>query len=302
MSALSVFLMVLKIIGLVLAGIIGLVLFVLLIVLFVPIKYSASGNYAPDDIRLSAKASWLFHALSFSYVYGKDSKPVIKVLGIELKKKDKVNKSKSRKKKKDKLEGLFENDDIYKNDSDEIAEETEEPEETKETKETKETEEPQNTKEPNEPDLHKDATESEPLENGTAKSTDKKKSSKKNSLYGKIKKYIEIIRSATFEKAFEKAKDRIFKLLKHILPRKWKINLDVSFEDPATTGTVLGISSMLYPITKGNLQVYSDFSDPHFLADGFLKGHITVCKVLWLAGSVYFDRRIKKIIKLFREV
>lgn len=293
MSALSVFLMVLKIIGLVLAGIIGLVLFVLLIVLFVPVKYSASGNYAPDDIRLSAKASWLFHALSFSYVYGKDSKPVIKVLGIELKKKEKVKKSKSRKKKKDKLEGLFENDDVHENDSDEIAEET---------KETQETEELQNTKAPNEHDLNKDVTESEPLENGSAKSTDKKKSSKKNSLYGKIKRYIEIIRSATFEKAFEKAKDRIFKLLKHILPRKWKINLDVSFEDPATTGTVLGISSMLYPITKGNLQVYSDFSNPHFLADGFLKGHITVCKVLWLAGSVYFDRRIKKIIKLFREV
>lgn len=290
MSALSVFLMVLKIIGLVLAGIIGLVLFILLIVLFVPIKYSASGNYAPDDIRLSAKASWLFHALSFSYVYGKDSKPVIKVLGIELKKKEKVKKNKSRKKKKDKLEGLFENDDVYENDSDEIAEETQEPEE------------PQNTKEPNEHDLHKEATESEPLDIDTVESTDKKKSSKKNSLYGKIKRYIEIIRSATFEKAFEKAKDRIFKLLKHILPRKWKINLDVSFEDPATTGTVLGISSMLYPITKGNLQVYSDFSDPHFLADGFLKGHITVCKVLWLAGSVYFDRRIKKIIKLFREV
>mgnify|MGYP003319203795 CR=1 FL=1 len=63
----SVFLLILKIIGIVLLSIIGFALFLVLLVLFVPVRYKGKGYYRNNEYDFKANASWLLHIVSFSY-------------------------------------------------------------------------------------------------------------------------------------------------------------------------------------------------------------------------------------------
>ncbi len=88
LSALSVILTVLKIIGIVLLCIIGLVLAILLIVLFVPVRYKGDGSFKMDgsgkDYAFKAKASWLLHIVTVLFDVKDPSGVVIKIFGIRL--------------------------------------------------------------------------------------------------------------------------------------------------------------------------------------------------------------------------
>ena len=61
-GVLHIILLILKIVGYILLGIIGLLLALMLIVLFVPVCYELSGKY-DDDPEAEGKVSWLFGAL-----------------------------------------------------------------------------------------------------------------------------------------------------------------------------------------------------------------------------------------------
>ena len=107
LSALSVILTVLKIIGIVLLCIIGLVLAILLIVLFVPVRYGGDGSFKMDgsgkDYAFKAKASWLLHIVTVLFNVKDPSGVVIKIFGIRLggkKDKDEAEADSGKKKKR----------------------------------------------------------------------------------------------------------------------------------------------------------------------------------------------------------
>ena len=78
-------LLILKILGIALGSLLGILLIVLLLVLFFPLGYQVKGHYS-GDYGVTARAYWLFHALSFWYTLEKDSGSVMKitVFGITL--------------------------------------------------------------------------------------------------------------------------------------------------------------------------------------------------------------------------
>ncbi len=98
------------------------------------------------------------------------------------------------------------------------------------------------------------------------------------------------------------AKEKLIKLLKHILPRKLNIEARLGFYDPSVTGSILAISGMLYPLINRHIHVYGDFENQCIDINGNFKGRICIFKILIIALQVYFNKNIKKVIKLFREV
>ncbi|BCK00311.1 DUF2953 domain-containing protein [Anaerocolumna chitinilytica] len=65
-------LLVLKIIGIILASVLGLLIALLLIVLFAPIRYKLKAEYE-EAFEASAKITWLLRIISFTAEYGNDS-------------------------------------------------------------------------------------------------------------------------------------------------------------------------------------------------------------------------------------
>ncbi len=80
----SVLLVILKIIGFTLLGLIGLALLLLLVVLFVPVRYRASVSYH-DKPKIDARVTWLLHLLRIRFrLDGKENELTAKILFFKL--------------------------------------------------------------------------------------------------------------------------------------------------------------------------------------------------------------------------
>lgn len=98
----EVFLLILKIIGIVLSSIIGFLLLLVLLLLFVPIRYKLEGEKGTDnnDIYGRINVSFLLHIISVSAVYDNVFNIVIRVFGIRLYDRNRPPKEKKTKKEK----------------------------------------------------------------------------------------------------------------------------------------------------------------------------------------------------------
>lgn len=285
MSVLTVILMILKVLGIILLSIIAFILLLLFLVLFVPLRYMVKGSFHDKEIKAVARASWLLHLVSLSYTYGKEDPLAIRILGIRINKKKKTSD----------LESEASNPTNDVDSKEEIAN-------ISEASDTSDSSETSNQSERF--DNIKNSTDGEgQIEEVSSENTsEKEKNVHSDKKYVKIKRYLELVKSKRFKKAFELCKDTLVKLLKHILPRKWWVRANLSFDDPETTGKVLGITGALYALFYKHIHVTSDFTGEHIDVDAYFKGHLTTVKILYLAANVYFNKNIKKLIKLFREV
>ena len=97
------------------------------------------------------------------------------------------------------------------------------------------------------------------------------------------------------------AKDHILRevkyLLRHILPEKLEGILTFGFEDPATTGQVLGILCVLAVFTGNHLEVNGNFEEKMLEGDVSIKGHIRLCHIAKSAIGLLTDKNIRKTIK-----
>ena len=294
MSAfLAVLLTVLKIIGLILLGILAFVLALLLVVLFVPIRYKADGFYKDKDYNVKGKAHWLLHAVTVSFDLKASKDPVIRILGIKLKGKKKKG-------------------------SEEKTDEDSSDPETKEASLDDTDEEAKDLKERNDEDTTDKVTDvsltdsSERTEENTAKSEDEKSSEKKRknaddkkefkseSVYDRIKRYIEIIKSEDFKESFSLVKKQLCRLLKAVLPRKWEINASLGFEDPSLTGYVCALSGAMYMWFRKHIHIVGDFDNEEISADAYFKGRIYIVVLVYVFIRVWFNKKIRHTIDLFR--
>jgi hypothetical protein len=278
MSAfLAVLLTILKVIGIVLLCLIGLVLFILLIVLFVPVRYKANGYYKDSDYNVKAKATWLLHAVTVSFDLKASKEPVIKVFGIKLK----------GKKKKDEEEEVNEPSAV----EDTPVESAEEPVKENGADEKKDESE-------TEKDIAEDS-EKEHSEKKDKKSEDKKEF-KSESVYDKIKGYVDILKSDEFKESFALVKKQLCRLLKAVLPRKWEINASLGFEDPSLTGYVCAVSGAMYMWFRKHIHIVGNFDEEKIDANAFFKGRIFIVVLVYVFIRVWFNKKIRHTIDLFR--
>lgn len=284
--------MLLKIIGMILLIILGLLVLSICIVLFVPLKYlgKAESFGTVDSIKAQLKFSWLFHLIS-GYVYfeNKETKWQVRIFWKKLNVEAEPKKS----------EELAE---------DKSAEESEEESGNRETVENDSVQEETVCEE----SLHDKSEEESMKQEELSAKTEKKK---KKGLLEKIKytfqticdKIKVLIRKKEELQAFladelhqlawKRLKRETWRLLQFLKPKKLVLNLHFGFEDPAVTGKVLAGLSMLYPLYTDYVNIEPEFDEKILEGDACIKGNIRGIHLLIVICNLFFDKNIKATYK-----
>ena len=308
---LHVLLLILKITGIVIACILGLVILVVTAILFVPVRYKVNADYH-DRFKAQAKVSWLgILRLMISYDEELDIKA--KAFFITVYNNNDENSKVSEQKKAKKKKGKKPEENIFSA-SDKDVEKLTEKEEKPQIKmaeavnETKE--DVQNVKEAVSED------ESGNIQNRSffnkvkdkcfviytkikeiinlVKDTVKKVSGAADKLKGKVKKAKEFVTDEDNKALFHFLVEQLKALIKVIKPKKYRINARIGFEDPATMGKVLAYVSILYGMSGVDLSLEPVFGENIKEGSIFLKGNICIFSVLVIALRVYRNEQFKK--------
>lgn len=275
----ATFLIILKYIGLTLLYLLGALLLIAALLLFYPVSYKAKGSYSePHSFDFSFKGTYLFHILSLSYIYGRDEPLKIRLFGFSIKKKNSSKKKSSAEKTSNEKQS-----DVIKEDK------SKEIEKSQETAVNKKTE------------VSIDAIDGTLEKSKTLEKDDSLNDFSKSDKYDKLKRYIDILGSNTFKKAYAEAKGKILKLCKMVLPKYWLLEGSVGFEDPAITGNMLAVLGLLSPFIYKHINIKGNFDNPSINLKLRAKGRACIFSLLMCFLSIYMNKRIKRVIKLFKE-
>ena len=113
--------------------------------------------------------------------------------------------------------------------------------------------------------------------------------------------YHTILTSDLFEREFEKIRKKLYKLLRQLRPRKCDIRIEAGFDDPYTTGEVLAIAGILYPVWGQYVHITGNFEEVIIRGAGKIKGRIFVFTFVKLLIWYLTDKDLKKLIRLFKK-
>lgn len=114
----------------------------------------------------------------------------------------------------------------------------------------------------------------------------------------KVEHYLELWNRKETQITFQRAKRKLGKVIKAILPRKWNIDGNIGFEDPSTTGKLLGALGAMYPILGNHIRIIPDFENEVLEIEGKVKGHIRLGNLAYQLISLLLNRHCFKFIKL----
>ncbi len=302
---LHIILFILKILGLLVLIVLGLVLTVALLILLVPVRYQAEGSY-DGKVKGKTRITWLLHILSVTAQFEEDLIVRVRIFGFRVGKPKKMDSE------------LKEAEDIMVQ-----AMEIMEPEPIREAQEVKDEihdrvkEEPKNLPPPKEELRNPMPPKEEPK---------KKKGFRVMGVFEKLKK--KVLRAFIKLKFFflgicdtlrtiKDKKDEIYawisnkenqktgkllfrqvkRLIRHILPRRGKGNITFGFDDPYLTGQVLTYASVIYPLCHKHLNLYPVFDQTVFTVEGTFRGRIRMAAVLLIGSRMLLDRNFRRLLK-----
>lgn len=286
----TIFLTILKIIGVILLSLLCLVIGIVLLLLFVPIRYEAE-IVSAEKVSVKAKITWLLHFIRLHLNYRDELSMKLWVLFFSVP-------FGKREKKKDDTESFKSTEQAKK--STDSTETTEHPESTEHI-ETSETTEYTESAEEHSESITKRETAKPKKENWILRI-------KRifASILDKIKHIGKTIESTKAfladshnKAAFSHIKNEVFLLLKHICPKKLKMDMSYSTGSPDTTAQVFGILAM-FPIGYQNRwKIYPDFEADSFYARGTidLKGKIYIYQILFAALRLVLDKNCRRLFK-----
>ncbi len=289
--------MILKIAGILLGSILGIFLLATLLILFVPIRYQVNGSYQ-EKINVKAKISWLLSIVKVSIQYGeKGISFKIALFGISLGKKKEQKKILVREKENSEIEKVQETKEIKENKG---IQETKEIKEKKEIQEAKEIEEKKEIQEEKEESKEKFSFTKkireiqEKIKYTICTICDKIKTARK-----KVEDIKDFLQDEKNKEAFRLIKGQLLLLWKHTKPRKYSVTCHFGFEDPAITGQLLGAASMFMPLYKNKVQLYPDFNQKVFLAEGFLKGRVRIFPLFLIILRLWRNKQVRSTVRKF---
>lgn len=113
--------------------------------------------------------------------------------------------------------------------------------------------------------------------------------------------YREIIASDVFQQSMQLCKGELAAIIKSIKPKKFEADLIIGTDDPAATGEILAIYGMLYPFMGKHVNVVGDFEQNRIEGRVFVKGKIRMITLVRTTIRIYFNKDIKKLIKLLKK-
>lgn len=321
----AVLLTILKILGIILLVLLGIILMVVLLVLFVPIRYKIKVHRKTEDgtpIVADVRVTYLAYILNVAFSYPEAAYVRVRVFCFTVFRSDKSKgdaessssekgKRKEKKgKKKDKAQDDKGEDKIR-------AEDAPKSEETETTEATAEAGQKEALKEEDEKDNSEGI---EDAERGDGKEENKilaflrkiwdvlknirytivRICDKIKDIVNNIRYYVEILQSDRFDRGFQVCKGQLIALLKMLRPRKLTGELLIGTGDPASTGQVMAAYGILYPLLGNHIEVVPDFERQIVEGSLFIKGKITIFVLVKCAWIIYFNKDIRKLIKLFK--
>lgn len=121
------------------------------------------------------------------------------------------------------------------------------------------------------------------------------------SILDNIQYYKKLVESDTFQNSFGLCKGELVTILKSLRPQKFEAGLVVGMDDPAATGEILAVCGMLYPLLGGHVDVAGDFEEKRIEGRVFIKGKIRVWTFLRAAVRIYFNKDIKRLLRLLKK-
>lgn len=300
---LHIILFILKILGLLVLIVLGLVLAVALLILLVPVRYQAEGSY-DGKVKGKARITWLLHILSVTAQYEEDLIVRVRIFGFRIGKPKKMDSE------------LKEAEDIVVQ-----AMEIMEPEPIREVLKGKE-EDPDRVREETIPPPQEESRNLTPPK----KEPKKKKGFQIKGMFEKLKKKVLMaftklkfffLRICDTLKTIKDKKDEIYawisdkenqktgkllfrqvkRLVRHILPHRGKGNITFGFDDPYLTGQVLTYASVIYPLCHKHLNLYPVFDQTVFTMEGTFRGRIRMGSVLLIGSRMLLNRNFRRLLK-----
>ena len=313
----SIFLSILKIIGIILGILLAILLALVLLIVFLPICYRVEGDFQEKN-EIRGRLSWLFFIRVKFLAEGKKISVWLSILGFkkvlypaEEKAERKAKKQRRSKKRTQKHTTPEEQDTVNTGFEDEVEEHDglnvdDDPAsiQTAELLSSSATDKSYTTAD----------------ETFTDSDFSKKKSLPKfrpwhmiKTWIQKIKKFIlslkenfSNIKKEVSDETNKNAVSHIFKelktLLHHIGPRRGKAQLSYSTGDPATTGELTGVLSIMPLFYKKGIHVVPDFTSDRFYIQGNFRvnGHFQVFHLLGIFIRVYRDKDLRKLMQKFK--
>lgn len=313
----SIFLSILKIIGIILGILLAILLALVLLIVFLPICYRVEGDFQEKN-EIHGRLSWLFFIRVKFLAEGKKISVWLSILEFkkvlypaEEKAERKAKKQRRSKKRTQKHTTPEEQDTVNTGFEDEVEEHdgltVDDDSASIQTAEL----------------LSSSATDKSYTtadETFTDSDFSKKKSLPKfrpwhmiKTWIPKIKKFIlslkenfSNIKKEVSDETNKNAVSHIFKelktLLHHIGPRRGKVQLSYSTGDPATTGELTGVLSIMPLFYKKGIHVVPDFTSDRFYIQGHFRvnGHFQVFHLLGIFIRVYRDKDLRKLMQKFK--
>lgn len=310
---LPIILTILKVIGIVLLCILGLLILILCCILFVPVRYRAAVSQKKDTDAV-LRVHWLLHIISIKAVFReKKLRWKLSVFGIPIRDSNrKAKPKKSRKPHKKKQEQVQET----------AAEQEPEslvPQEPMSDPAKKPV--PETQQEP--ADGNTAGCEAEAADGCETDSPDTSGGSDRrrggifqkirgilqkiqytiHNIYDKIKqichnirRYLDILEREETAAAWKQCTWAVKHLIHHIRPQNMSGHVLFGMEDPATTGRILSYVCLLFPLYGERLEVQADFEQKVLEADVRMRGRIRVFTVLRIALRLYRDKNVRHVL------
>lgn len=305
----QVILLILKIIGITLLAVLGLILLIVALVLFVPVFYKVRIVHNPEKTQVKVRASFLFPLLLVTFEYLKKMSYKVRIFGFALLDSDKPKKKKPEKEKPKKEKKPKKKKNQKKKTAAEATATL--PEEAPAAKTAAEPE----------PEEASRAQQQEPLSEQPSEADNKQGFFEKirckiqkiretiSNIVKKIKTLLHrkdevqrILAKPETKQAVKFAWKELKHLLKHVLPRKIKGYVAFGADNPATTGQVLGVLGVMYARTGQLLEIRPNFAEKQLECDVELKGRVQVFTLLVIVVKVFLNQELRQLIDEFKKV
>ena len=319
--------LILKFILILLGIVLGLLLLAILLILFCPVRYRASGTKEQDDwkkIRGEGQVSWLFHGVVLRAVWAEGNLqtsfrlfgiPVDKILNRRKKTKehssDSVESTEEQRKIEDQRETIEPEEKPVNAGSEEI------PEKPVNAEAEKMISSPVDSQLQDAPEKPQQETDSDKKEKKTSpvRKLLSGIQSKRKRIWDRIhhiratlgrvgtqitwwRDFLEHPRvQAGISLVWTHAKF----LIRHVLPTKMDGEITFSTEDPSITGAILAVLGMTIPFHKNCVRVRPLFSGENYCQGNVrIKGRIYGIVFVRAAVSIYFNKNIKYVIRRWK--
>lgn len=322
---LHLLLLILKILGILLLVILGIILAVLLLVLFVPLRYKADVEFDGKP-RGNVLVSWLLRLITVRVSYDEGIKALVKILWFKVFETNiggtSEEESAPEAAEAEDVEDIaaeFPEDEIFPADEPmktdpktELQTQEVRPKAPKAAPEAKKKPKQESKKEPEQRAQHEETEEKIPftekifekIRSIVNKLTEKiagiykNLSGKVNTLQEKTDQVKTFLADEENQNTLRLLWKQIFKLFRHILPRKLQGQVRFGFEDPYTTGQILTYISPFYGLYAKTLDVEPVFGEKVMEGELHLKGHIRVASMLWIVIRVFLNKNFRKILRM----